>query len=582
MLNDKRWFGLSMIFSLYFALVSLHYAFSQEYLIQDDARIHIAWLERFIDPELFPDDFLADYFTYFAPVGFKSIYWLGSKIGIKPLILAKILPSILGLVTAIYAYFLSLEISPKSFTAFLSSLLITQLIWSNDDLISATPRAFVYPLLAAFLYYLAKDKLLLCLATMFIMGLFYPQVLLVETTVLTLRYLGNNYLKKISLILGVNRQEARGKRQQINRDKNYFFGLLNQQFTWLILGLIIAAIALISFYQRSSEWSIVVTASDMHRLPEFNLNGRSYFYGVGWLKFILAGDSGICLPIFPPIVWCGFALPWLLNKPSPTIKLITSKVNLLWQVTIASLLMFLTAHLLLLKIHLPSRYTYHTLRFILAIASAIVITVLLDMGRHWLLSKKKFKLTEKIAIALVTIFAINVIIFPMIPSILFTWCQNWRIGQSPTIYQYLAQQPKDIMIASLSIDANNIPAFARRSILVGEEFAFAYHPYYYQKIQQRATDLIEAQYSTDKQILLSFIDRYGIDFILLDKTAFTPEYLQTKNWLVYSSWQNVTNNAIKKIKSLKSFLLPPLIKTCAVVSTPQADLLDAECIHNQL
>lgn len=570
MLTRKNWFGISIIFSVYFALVSLHSAFSQEYLIQDDARIHIVWLQKFVDRELFPDDFLANYFIYFAPVGFKGVYWLGAKIGIEPLMLAKILPSIFGLVTAIYVYFLSLEILPKPFSAFLSSLFITQLIWGNDDLISATPRAFVYPLLAAFLYYLAKEKLLACLLTMFLMGLFYPQVLLVETTVLTLGWSSNIYLSKNNL---VNKQE---------KNKNSISSLFNRQFKWFIFGIIITAIALIPFSQRSPEWSTVVTASEMHRLPEFNLNGRSYFYGVGWLKFIFAGDSGICLPIFPPIVWSGLALPWFLNKSAPTIKLITPKINILWQVIIASLLMFVTAHLLLLKIHLPSRYTYHTLRFTIAIASAIVITVLLDIARNWLRDKKKFKLREKIAITLVTLFTINVIVFPMIPYILFTWCHNWRIGESSVIDQYLARQPKDIMIASLSIDANNIPAFSQRSILVGEEFAFAYHPYYYQEIQQRATDLIEAQYSTDKETLISFINKYSIDFILLDKTAFTPEYLQTKNWLVYSSWQNTTKNAINKLKEQKFWLLPTFSKTCAVVSTPQADLLDTKCIKSFL
>lgn len=569
MSNYKRWFGISLIFSLYFGLISLHYAFSQEYLIQDDARIHIVWLQKFIDSELFSDDFLANYFTYFAPIGFKSVYWLGSKIGIEPLIMAKILPSILGLITAIYAYFFSLEILPKHFSAFLSSLLITQLIWSNDDLISATPRAFVYPLLAAFLYYLAKNKLTFCLISMFLMGLFYPQVLLVEMTVLTWRWL-------------VNILAQRNKFFKKNRYSQNYSYLFKQELLWFILGLIITAIAILPFSQRSPEWSIVVSATQMHKLPEFNLNGRSFFYGVGWLKFILAGDSGICLPIFPPIVWVGLALPWFLNKPLPTIKLVTPKVKILTQVTIASLIMFTFAHLVLLKIHLPSRYTYHTLRFILAIAASIVITILIELASNWFRNKNKFKVREKIAITLVTLFTINVIVFPMLPYILFTWCQNWRIGESPAIYQYLAQQPKNTMTASLSTDGNNIPAFTQRPILVGEEFAFAYHPYYYQEIKQRAIDLIEAQYSTKAAILLSFIDKYGVDFILLDKTAFTPEYLTTKNWLVYSSWQNITNQAINNLKSQKYFVLPPLIKKCSVISSSKVDLLDTKCLKFSL
>ena len=161
-----NWLIPSVVFAAYFALISLSYAFSQDYLIQDDARIHVVWLQKFLDPELFLNDFLADYFTYFLPWGFKGIYWLGAKIGIEPLIFAKFLPSILGLITSIYTFYFSLEIIPNQFTAFLSSLMITQLIWTNDDLISATPRAFVYPLFAAFLYYLASERLFSCLLAM--------------------------------------------------------------------------------------------------------------------------------------------------------------------------------------------------------------------------------------------------------------------------------------------------------------------------------------------------------------------------------------------------------------------------------
>ena len=547
------WLGLSVLFTLYFALVSLHYAFSYDYLVQDDVRIHIVWLQKFSDSELFSNDFLADYFSYFVPLGFKGVYWLGTKIGIEPLLLAKVLPTILGLVTTIYVYFFSLKILAKHFCAFLSSLLITQLIWLNDDLISATPRAFVYPLFAAFLYYLATEKLILCLLTMFILGLFYPQVLLVEIAVLTIRL--------------------------IERKKGFQLTQKTQYYRWWILGLIVSAIALFPYTQKTSQWSMI-TASQMQQLPEFQLYGRTYFYGMGWLRFLFAGDSGLCLPKFPPIVWLGFALPWCLHKQKIA-KLVTA-INILWQVTIASLLMFAVAHLLLLKIHLPSRYTYHTLRFVLAIASAIVITILGDSALTWLQNKEQFQLRDKIAISLVTIFAINVIIFPMIPHVFINWFQNWRIGESPAIYQYLALQPKDITVASLSDDANNIPAFAHRSILVSEEFAFPYHPYYHREIQQRAKDLIDAQYSTNKETLLSFIDRYKIDYLLLDKTAFTPEYLQTKNWLLYSSWQNTTTNAIERLKTKDTFVLPPLVKTCSVIATEKANLLDTKCIGDRL
>ena len=127
--------------------------------MQDDARQHVIWLQRFIDPELFPNDIIADYFIKLAPLGYKTIYWLGAKLGIAPAIFAKILPAILGLITTLYIYHFSYNIIPSESCAFFSSLFINQLMWLNDDLISATPRAFLYPIFAAFLYYLSQKEI---------------------------------------------------------------------------------------------------------------------------------------------------------------------------------------------------------------------------------------------------------------------------------------------------------------------------------------------------------------------------------------------------------------------------------------
>ena len=71
------------------------------------------------------------------------------------------------------------------------------------------------------------------------------------------------------------------------------------------------------------------------------------------------------------------------------------------------------------------------------------------------------------------------------------------------LVKYLAEQPKDMLVASLSEEANNIPAFAQRSILVGREFAMAYHPIYFRQIKRRAVDLLQAQYSPDLKSLQS-------------------------------------------------------------------------------
>jgi hypothetical protein len=548
------WLGISLLVSLYYGLCFYYFVFNREYIVQDDARQHVVWLQRFIDPDLFPNDLIANYFTGLAPIGFKFIYLSAAKLSFEPILLAKLLPPVLAIITTIYLYLFTLQIFPIPLGGFISSLLINQLLWLNDDLVSATPRAFIYPLFAAFLYYLSLEYIIPCLILILLQGLFYPHIVLIEMTILTLRLIK---LRNKFIINFTNQK---------------------QPYIWWIAGLIVTAIALYPITQKPPELATTVTAWQMRQMPEFNLGGRSPFFGVGWLKYWLAGSTGLTLPLFPTIVWSGLALPWLLTKKIPITKLITRKINILIQVTIASLLMFILAHILLPKLHLPSRYTYHTLQFVLAISTGIVLTICLDLAHRWLKPKQQFNLLAKTKIALVTLFTLTVIIIPAIPYVFINWFQDWRVGTATEIYQYLAQQPKDILVASLSTEANNIPAFSQRSILVGDEFALAYHPAYHHQIKQRTVDLLQAQYSPDLKVLQSFIQQYNVDYLLLDNNAFTAQYLLNKNWLINSSWSEQTQKAIAQLQSTSFPALIAIIPSCSVVSTKTLNLLESACI----
>jgi hypothetical protein len=117
-----------------------------------------------------------------------------------------------------------------------------------------------------------------------------------------------------------------------------------------------------------------------------------------------------------------------------------------------------------------------------------------------------------------------------------------------------------------------------RSVLVGREFALAYHPTYYQQIQQRAIDTVLAQYSEDLAITNKIIEKYGINFFLIDRNAFTSEYLLKQEWLINSSFSNVIKTTIEKLKAGEIPALQKLSDRCSVVSTEKVILLEANCI----
>lgn len=64
----RFWFSLSLTFSAIYSILGLREAFSSEYVVQDDARQHVFWMLRFLDPELFPQDLIANYFQSVAPL----------------------------------------------------------------------------------------------------------------------------------------------------------------------------------------------------------------------------------------------------------------------------------------------------------------------------------------------------------------------------------------------------------------------------------------------------------------------------------------------------------------------------------
>ena len=84
-----------------------------------------------------------------------------------------------------------------------------------------------------------------------------------------------------------------------------------------------------------------------------------------------------------------------LPRQLPLLKQISPNLKLLFQILLAGIVLFVIAHLLLFKLHLPSRYTNHSFRIVLAIETAIVLCVILDAIFHWI-NKQPSSQTRKI------------------------------------------------------------------------------------------------------------------------------------------------------------------------------------------
>jgi len=537
------WLGLSLVFATIYGGLAIAEAFSQDYIIQDDARQHVFWMRRFLDPDLFPNDAIADYFQSVAPPGYATLYRVFAILGVDPVILSKILPLVLGWVTTIFCFGVCLELRTVPAAGFMAATLLNQQIWLNEDLVSATPRAFVYPLFLAFLYFLLRRKPIICGLAIALLGLFYPQYVLVAAGILFLRLW-----------------------TRTDRDRRLCG-----------IGLGMSAIVILYYASGSGEFGPVISAAEAKTFSEFGGAGNSAFFDDNpWRFFVSSPRSGL-LPkhLFrPPLLWVGLALPPLLRFPKrfPAVRQISPQITILGEWLLSAVGLFAIAHLLLFRLHLPNRYTIHSFRMIIALAAGISLWVLFDAVWRWGKHRPRRRLA---AIALSGLLGLA------IASGTWFWGKfpktGYVKGTEPALYEFLARQPEDIVIASIAAEADNIPTFSRRSIWVGWEYAIPYHLGYYLPLQERVNVLIRAVYSPDLDGMRALIAGEGIDYILLDRDSFTPDYVFDNRWL--RQWYHSHG---KDIRSLYRQGIRPAIadslEACSVLETGRSLVLSADCL----
>lgn len=541
------WLGWSLFFAAVYSVQGMTEGFDSQPIIQDDARQYLFWMFRFFDGELFPNDLIANYFQSVTPDGYASLYRVASWFDISPLLFHKVLPLALSLILTSYGFFLTLKLFPVPVAGFTAMLLLNQSLWFQDDLASATPRAFVYPLFAAFLYYLLSRNFLGVLGAIALLGTTYPQYVILSAIVLLLS------------ILSVWRQNITDK----------------TAYLLPIFGIATCCLILLPYALETSEFAPIITREQALKLPEFSPDGRTSFFFENPIYFwFFAQRSGLIPALMPPLIWLGLLLPGIAKFPTrfPLAKKL-KQTGLLLQVLLASLICWLAAHLVLFRLHLPSRYTDHSGRIVMAIAGGIAVTILIDAGIRYFRQQPRKPLPTLWRSGGSLLLAGILLLYPFL-SARFPMT-NYRPVSAIALYDFFQIHPKDTLIASLTPEASYIPTFAKRSVLIAEEYAIPYHLGYYQQLRDRALDLITAQYTPEYSVLAQFIRDYNIDFFLLEDKSFTLGYLE-RDWL--QQYPQATQQAVSYLEQGKTPALKQDRDRCAVFQYQRFTVVSASCI----
>ena len=497
----RRWLIAALAVAAFYSVLALRIAFQSPNLVQDDARQHVFWMRRFVDPNLFPNDLIADYFQAVAPAGYKFIYWIFAKAGVDPLLLSKIFPAAIGLAIAYLAFRLFMELMPDPRGAFFASVLLGQLVWLKDDVISATPRAFVCPLFLGFLLFLLQRRFLPCLVALALQALVYPQAAFVSTGVLA---------------LGLIKW----------KDRRLYFARDRRDYIFFLAAVFIFAMTILPFASSVSRYKPVISGAEARALPEFQRHGRSQFFVPGLSYWTDAPRSGLLPNATPPHVFA-------LAVAAPLCLIFSRKKfqsAILVRAALAATLMWSAAQLFLFKLHLPGRYSQWFFQILFAIGAAATIAVIWDSADNWreqLRQKKSMLVAHAISLGLF-VMAGALVVYPhakkKFPD------PSYVSGQPTELYDFLRTQPKDTVITGLTNAANLIPIFAQRSVLVSSEYAIPYHKGYYQIIRRRGQNLLHAHLTAHPEELRAFIENYHVDLIIVRRIPVTPQVARKLRW----------------------------------------------------
>lgn len=491
--------------------LALGQAFSGSYVIQDDARQYGFWMRRFLDGDLFPNDWVANYLASVTPSGYALPFWLGAQGGLDPLLLQKILPLVLGILVAGLAWRLAWRWLPVPIAALAASVLLSQSLWMKDDLASAAPRAWVYPLLLGFLEAYGARSLAVALGMIALLAWMSPPYAAIAIAILALDCL-----------------VVRWGHLGINGDR--------RAWRWFGLGLGVAIAILLPYMSKTDAFGPTVSADVARTMAEFRGGGRASVFDQDFLDYWFFGKRTNLFPrslLTPVTLILGLGLPGLLvwrRRSDLTKNLNPALSRAILQLIVGSVGLYGLAHATLFALHLPSRYTGHSFRIAIALAAGVGFALVLEalwrdraivsgdepMGPRLTLGPMLRRGTAVLLLVILLAYPLTVSSFPL---------TGYRAGQDANLYEFLQQQPKETLTVSLSKIADNIPPFAARSVYFAPEYAIPYHQGYYQEIQRRAAATITAQYARDRAIVLNFLTTTQVDYWLLDQNAFSPDYL---------------------------------------------------------
>jgi hypothetical protein len=539
--------GVACLIYLYNALFEFGTLTFAPYTIQDDARQFLAWMARFEAPEAMTGNLLADYWQSVCPFLYRALFATAAWLGIPPTLFARLLPVLLLILSAWLSWRIALRLTKRPAAAFVAAAFLVSYLLHEDSIYSATPRAFSAPLFLVFLDGLQRDRGLLMIPALFLLGLLYPTTALVGLT-----------------MLGLSRIAWRPFRVDFSRR------------SWLLGGLAGGAVllAILPFAASGNAWGPTLGVEEALAMPNLGTpQGRSTIVGLsGDVDYLCSARMGM----LPEIVPC-----WSTRLAViPNALLMVPMLLLAWRalrrssfrpgeepgdflhvwVLAAAIAWWLVAIAVAFNLHLPSRYTQRSI----SILEFLAIGQMLGAAMHRRLDGRRRTTATAVLTGVVSLFLLASFVTPT-PGL--------SQPSDRLAVERIAAMPADTVIGGVSDQLDYLPALTGRATLATIEHAIPYHTGYFRPLQERLEASLAAVSTTDPRLLAAYVRRYDVDVIAVDRALFEYRELPAR-------WATVVPDAVRAAQERlgQGLSLVQLRAAGCTIHNGALVLLDAHCL----
>lgn len=466
------------------------------YVVNDDVRQQLFWMRRWLDPALYPPDLLNSYAESYVTWGVRGVYRLGAFLGLDPLFCSKLVA--VGLLAWLGTLLTAIARRLGGEWAAWTTLAVYGLMPGFAYNISGgLNRAFAAPLLALFLLALLRGSRNLARAALLTQALFIPYILLPSLGLCGLWWTAWKVrLVRTPPVLGVGRA-----------------GLLDLACAGLALGLAMA------WQTGVASFGPTPWLSEMLGHPEFGPNGRFPI-----------------LPV-PPVWWELFARPWELIAPfrdgNPWLGAAVTALLLpllflgarrldrerlkpalpaLGFLLLASVILYFAARALLFKLFVPSRYLEYATNILYCLGLGLCLAPLARTAARG----------GRTAGAVLLAAALLLGAWRLSGTALYDY------SDGAALYAAVRETPKTAVFAGHPALMDNVLTFGERDVYASFELAHPWSRAYWARLAPRLDRVLRAYYAADPAELTRFCAQEGVDYLVVDRRHFTPEFLAGK------------------------------------------------------